>query len=313
MYLLYGEDEGRINKVVNNFIDKHPDFDVFNFEEEDTSSIILNLSSRSLFKSKSIIIIKNPDFILKKYNNQEIEEILYYLDFYNKNKQKVIFIKINGNKIDYKNPVVNWFKNEINKLFYYPLMSSDQYYKYVLSYVKTRGGTISFEDVLTFCSYIPNQTHIIDQELDKLLIRNKNIKIDLQLDFNNYKSNNIYQINNYLENMDFESLISEAIKYLSNPEDLNRLWSIFSHFFSLPYKYYVYTKAKLTISQMQEKEKIHIYKLRKASEVLNKYGIERIRNILKYLNKIELESKMYSHISKENLMLLFLIKITSEC
>ncbi|MDJ1645958.1 DNA polymerase III subunit delta [Mycoplasma phocimorsus] len=313
MYLLYGEDEGRINKVINNFIDKRPEYIVFNFEEMDSvSSFIMNLSSKTLFKSKSIIIFKNPSFIINKYNEEEISTILYYLNLYNENKDKVVFFKINSNKIDLKNPIVNWFKNEVNRMFNYPLMSMEEYYKYVADYVKLHNGKISFEDVLTFCSYVPNQTQVIDQELDKLLLRSKDIKINLDIDFNNYKSNNIYQINNYLENMDFKNLISESLKYLSNPEDLSKLWNNLSFFFTLPYKYYIYTRANWTVAQIQEKEKIHIYKLHKASEVLNKYGIEKIKNILKYLNKIEIESKIYSNVSKENLMLLFLMKITNE-
>jgi len=101
--LFYGKNEGLKNNATKNLIDKEVGYEITNYEEKeilDKSDIFFeNITSKSLFEDKKILIIKRVS-----------EKILKILEQINFEKLSDIFIVLNSDNLEKKSKLRNFFE-----------------------------------------------------------------------------------------------------------------------------------------------------------------------------------------------------------
>ena len=197
LYLLYGENEGHKNEIINEYFILKFEKNIYRYEEDEIlknyDSFVSNLLNKSFFEEKKIIIIsRGSDKILKL-----VEEIV-------NNKIEDIKLVINCGLLDKKSKIRTFFEKNKNTIcipFYADELKTLKYL--ANDFFKKKKISISQETV----------NYLIERSKgDRINLKNELIKIE---NFSNNKSKisteELLKLTNLAENYSVSELIDNCL------------------------------------------------------------------------------------------------------
>lgn len=310
-YVVYGEEEYLIERQIQKifaFYNKKAQTNINISELNSDSSFsdfLFYVENEPMFDDYGLILCDNVDILLNKSLSHK--DAQYAIKNLQINQKNIFIFKFNTNKIESDNQLMS-FILENAKNYVYKKLSEHELISWIKQYVSDRGSSIDSTAITKIVLNVPNELLVISKEIDKLIARNNIIKIDDEMDFKQYQSNDPFIVQNCLEQKNFSALYVECEKNMLIPEEANKLLYTFANFFSLPSQYFCYRKAGYSEREIQEIVKIHPFRLKKAANIISLYGMEQINNILLELAKIDIARKKYP-ITDERWLSMFIIKL----
>ncbi|QBQ07718.1 DNA polymerase III subunit delta [Spiroplasma gladiatoris] len=185
MFFIYSEDLYLINKQIEKLISKintNNDYEIYKYSLIDNSlnGIFNQINTYSLFFNKKIIIINDCWFVNetkvslnKDYNKDIIEKIIA-----NNNPDVEIIFTLNSDKFSKKLKITKTIESQMKVL---KLEKPDYNKKIEYLTKKLNNANITFDNIALnyFIDNVDDNMYLITSEIDKLILLNKHISIDL--------------------------------------------------------------------------------------------------------------------------------------
>ncbi|MGL5617671.1 MAG: DNA polymerase III subunit delta [Metamycoplasmataceae bacterium] len=285
MYFIYGEELFLIDKEIKKILKENGTEKPIFFDAESSIYDVLNeINTFSIFDDKKVIVLK--DFsLLTKSNIAYDKEIINSIN--NKNKNCILIFTFSNVK-----------PKSLSTLFQYLLdnatikevkkYSNTELSGVIQEIVKSKGGNILNINAILLSIKLPNDLNLIIREIDKLLLENKEITKDMiKNSIAKYHSNNIFEFINSLQESDASGLFRAYKERVDNGDSIVNLVSQLSNALILCSNIYSYKVGNMRIEEIADQLKIHIFRVKKADELLKTMGIEKIKKIIQMLSDLD--------------------------
>ncbi|PZW01396.1 DNA polymerase III subunit delta [Metamycoplasma auris] len=304
MYLIKGNEDYFIQEKTNEIITKESNttfdeidlikfYDFFSFDELSDA-----INNSSLFSSKKILVIKNPYiFNLKsKYTNEKsISEFIELVknSIETLNTTLIFNQEINKYDKDFLPSKAFLFIEKNAQIFDVKKIEEKNLFSYVYKMILKLGGSISNPALMLFLSSIPNNLNLIEQEIKKLLLINKNITLKMIEENIFAMSNNIdfalsEAILKWQNNSVIIKKINEQIQYGIS---INQIIAQISNILINAKSISSLIKMKLSQEDITKIINIHPYRIKLHYEFLNRIGIKKLDQLISELEAIDLSFK----------------------
>ena len=166
-------------------------------------------------------------------------------------------------------------------------------FQFVSKLISSKGGKIDSYVLHEFLSFLPNDLSLINNEIDKLLIENKNITSSMIIDNNLSLSSNIeWAFSNalikYGNIADIFRKFYEQLNFGST--GINILEQITRILYDTQYIYFL--KLELdSLEDVAQKSGINIYRVKLLDSFVIKVGYETIKKLIKSLAQLDVDIK----------------------
>ncbi|MBN4089482.1 DNA polymerase III subunit delta [Mycoplasma enhydrae] len=303
MYLIRGDEQYFINQKIDEILNAEKQaikeeidlikfYDFFSIEE-----FAETLSNLGLFSAKKVVIIKNPYFfnLKNKISKSVIDEFVQLIKQLN-NAGNCTFIfsqEIYKYDTSFSPSSAYLFVSKFSKIIEANKLEERELFAFVYKMIKQKNATISEITLANFLVNMPNNLSLIESEIDKLILVDKNISQKM-IDDNNFSMSN---------NIDFA--LTEAILKWKNPQDivkkiqeqlnygidsnqiLNQIASILINSKNIA----VLKNTKPTNDEISKVINIHPYRVKLHREFLNKIGLKKLDSLITNIAKIDVELK----------------------
>ena len=232
-----------------------------------------------------MIVINNPKIFKEKNNN----ELIKLLDKGSKEIEVVFLyfgeVKSNTNElIDYLISHASIYK--INKL------REQDVTKIIRDIVAQKNGVIENRALISLSNILPLNLRIIVNEVNKLLSQTKNITIKIVNEsIEEYFEDDTFDFVNALIEKDVNHIIKAYNKkILLEIEPINIIGQI-SSVLLITNLISDYKVQGLSLNEISQKTKIHIFRIKKSNELLIKTNGEYIKSLIKKLADLDLKIK----------------------
>ncbi|TNK82928.1 DNA polymerase III subunit delta [Mycoplasmopsis pullorum] len=306
MYLLFGEETYFINQELNNIKNN---FSKLNIEDFDNYSnlieIVNRMSSFSLFSEPKLYIFR--DFPIFNDSKAKIEGIDYFLNYLKEKNDQNEIVFIHNDTTIAKNSFTNFILANFKVIETKKIKNKDLP-KVLVDYVNACGGKLTISDALLLTEILPNDLSIIISEIDKLLLEDKNITIDIiNKSVPQYNSDDTFAFSNSIESGDFVLIWSKYKERLHEGDTILQMIGQISRLFCLASKINSFKNLDFTLLQIATYLKIHEFRIKKANNLLMKFGIRKIEEIINTLSNLEYDLKTKG-VYDEQAFEVFLIK-----
>lgn len=297
MFILFGEEHFFIKNKVEEIKQKYSNYLIVNFSFlNNLEELIETINEQNLFHNNKLIFIKNFPFFYKKIdkeNEKNITELIRIIE--NNNNNELIFIvnelsdesKINQNIFT----KYLFSKNNLN-IFKSPKLSTSDITNEIIRLVKNKEGSISLSNAMLLQSMLPNDLMIIDDEINKLLLLNKNItKAMIENSISKHYVDDVFGFSNAIDSNDFFAIWKKYLEKLSFETEISYLISQIINSFLLSQKIFFYLENKKTLEEIAQETNLNLYRVKKIYKVLKKFGIYKVQNIIKFLANLDFEIK----------------------
>ncbi len=320
MYLIRGEDSYLINQELQKIIDlkfeNQDDYSIITYNESiDLEQLSDDIFNQSLFSfKKQVIVLKNIDFFnsKKKNDNKKMNDFLQLLEKGQDNNLIFILQDIKKNDISF-NPSLAYKKIEyISKIIEIKKPSDKDVYNYIKEYILKNGGNISPTTLLDFLSMFPNDLQQIINEVDKLLLQNKNIDMLLINNSNIISSDNIeFNLSNCIlkqKSIDIIEAIDEQKKYGNGASEI---LSQISYLFYQIYCTYLLMQNTSDNEYISKTLSIHSYRIKLFMSYIKRTNKHKLKELIMLLADMDIaiKSGLLDEENALNKFILFYIEI----
>jgi DNA polymerase-3 subunit delta len=284
---LYGDNDYLINQELNSIVEEHikefGNLSIEHFSEESgISSIYGALNNSGLFGSNKLIILDSVS--VSKEISEKIEDILsasadnLVVLVEHKLDRRSVFYKYVSKNTDFK----NFSKLDINNL---P--------KWVMDYVKNRGGEISFGDTRYLIDRAGDNQLKLSNEIDKLLLFSKKIdKSSIDLLIEQSYQNNIFQLIDSV----FSGNVKRSMSIFSNlrQQKIEAPQMIVTISWQLNLIALMKLAADKNLDDISRETKQKPFVLAKSKTIASKLTLAEIKDITRKLLDIDIKSKSVS-------------------
>lgn len=285
MKLFFGEESYLINQEVSK-VKKTLDVLPTIFSEEDSlDSILLDLTTVSMFFEKKLVIIKNHSCLTNvneaKRLSSEIENLV--------DGMEIIFV-LEEVKLP-KNPLMDLIqsKGEIKEL---KKLSENNVVSTIKEIVASKGGSITNGAAIRLANKVPADLRIIVNEIEKLLMQTSSISDDvIEVSIGEYVKDDAFALANALSTNDAHAILSAYKERINADQEVGQIIGQISSVLSLSLQVDALRKQGLTNQDISDKTKIHIFRIKKASDLIAKASIEKIKTLIVKLAQLDADIK----------------------
>jgi DNA polymerase III subunit delta len=298
---LYGEDElqsGRkLAEIKNKFLEKNKEggtLFVFDFAENETKSddLLANLSSRGLFSSKKLAIVKN---ILQNKTAADAKELLSYLKREESKETTIVFWE--KEKIDKRLKLAK-FLLEKSKKQEFSFLQGAKLSGWINEEVReTSASTVSINQkaVEKLSIFVGSNLSLLSKEIEKLVSHKDKGEIsedDVDLLVKSKIDTDIFKTIDSLSRGDKKTAVKLLHDHLNAGEDPFYLLSMY--FFQFRNLLKVKPLAEKNCSQFEiaSKLKIHPYVVKKSIEQGRNFSLGKLNSLYMTLCEIDFETKI---------------------
>ncbi|MGX9357801.1 DNA polymerase III subunit delta [Mycoplasma sp. 773] len=304
MYLIKGNENFLINKKINEIINKEKtievgDIEIVKFYDFFTLEELSDaLNNNSLFLNKKIILFKNPFIfnIKNKYANSLcIDEFIKIINASLSDANLILIFTQEINKYDKSFLASRAFAfiNDNSTTINIEKISDKELFSFVYKMIKTKGGTIKDKVLIDLLSMLPHNLEIIESEIDKLLLINKDISEKMINDNNYAVSNNIdFALSEaMLKCQDTKTIIKKINEQISYGIEHNYVISQISAILLNAKTIGILKSIKLTNDEIAKMLNIHIYRVKLHYDFFNRIDINTLNQLIIDLANIDLDFK----------------------
>ncbi|NQZ66008.1 MAG: DNA polymerase III subunit delta [Mycoplasmatales bacterium] len=303
MKFIYGQEWFLIDQEVKRLI-REFDKEVITYSDgEPLDDILLDASTASMFSEGKILIIKNHPALIKKDKDTE-----NFIESVKNNHDTLIIFTFETEKLDRQNQLVKYLLKYGEPKEFKSLEEKNVIYT-IKQIVKDKGGTIDNLAAIKLSNKLPSDLRLIVNEIEKLLFENNNITAKMiDTSIGEYVKDDYFALSNALTARDSHGVISAYKAKKIAGEDVTKMISQIASSLSLALKVYAYRKQGFNNQAIAEKTKIHIYRIKKAGEILATSNSLDIRELIINLAKLEGDIKT-GKIEASNGIEVFLLKL----
>ncbi|WP_029512952.1 DNA polymerase III subunit delta [Mycoplasmopsis iners] len=299
MYLILGNEKYLIEQKIKEIQKQYPSYLFKNLYYESSNDMeIINqtICNNSLFEEAKIIVINNLPFLEKSIAKKDVFAIEQFIQNIVDNQQNIlIFTNQNIDKASQLNKNIfteTLIKQMNSQIFELQKPSQQELINFAIKYVKDNQGDIDYLSAKTLINKInPDLTTIIN-ELNKLMLYNKNItqesidKLTIETNFDDpFNFVNSFETNN------FEIIWHRYLEKEKNSVPISVLISQMSQLFTLCNQIYGYIAIGKNLEQLSSDLKINLFRLKKVNLTLKKLGINKIKHLIMALALLDEEIK----------------------
>ncbi len=299
IYLLYSSEPSyrvkQIGKIVKDSIGIADDFNCIKIDASESSieEIVFEVNSNSLTLDKKIVIASDCIFLDKdaKVKGQYNTDLL--IDYIN-NQHDVndLIISVNCNNVDTKSKIYTLIEKcgEIHTLT--ANLTGKDWEKAVHILVKKRGSEISNDALIELASRTTNDVSRGINEIDKLTLYSKNIKIeDVKILVKKPLEENVFQLTNALLKRDNkQALIIFNDLRVANVEPIT-LISLIGNAFRFVYQAKFLSKIGMSSTQIANELKTKNTRVDITLRNSGKFSLNDLSSIFEKLYKLDLQIK----------------------
>ncbi|MCK5866849.1 MAG: DNA polymerase III subunit delta [Mycoplasmataceae bacterium] len=284
MYLIYGTEPYLMDMEIKKIEKELTVSKTVYSNSEDLNDILMDAQTMSMFDSKKLIIIKNHKALSKKNNYDSFIESIQRTDavliFY-------IDTEIDSNQSD----LFNWLvKNANAKKF--TKLTPKATIPFIKDYVSNKSGDISNSAAIALSDVLPNNARLITTEIDKLLSESQTITNEMvKVSVGNYLKNDTFAFINAIAELDATAIMMTYNKKKISGEPITTLIGQISSTLSLSLLVSAYRKQGMLNKDISDKMRIHIFRIKKAGNLLNKTSSKFIRKLIVSLADLDGEIK----------------------
>ena len=251
---------------------------------EDLNDILMDAQTMSMFDSQKLIVISNHKALSKKGNYD------FFIDKIQKIDAILIFY-IDADADSNQSDLFNWlFRNAKTKK--YTKLAIRSVVPFIKDYVSNKGGDISNSAAISLSDALPNNARLITTELEKLLSENQTITNEMvRVSVGNYLKEDTFAFINAIASLDAAAIMMTYNKKKYSGEPITTLIGQISSTLSLSLSVSAYRKQGMLNKDISDKMKIHIFRIKKAGDLLNKTSSEFIRELIIELANLDGEIK----------------------
>ncbi|NQZ29541.1 MAG: DNA polymerase III subunit delta [Mycoplasmatales bacterium] len=286
MYFIYGEENFLINNEEKRIIAKIGIEPVIFDETSITSEILMELTTIPMFEDVKVVVMRDIVAFSKEAEAKKIVDILKNID----KTTKVIFVN-NNTKPKATNSLIKFLMSNAttNK---FDRLKNAKVYETIRLIVESKGGTITNKAAIAFANKVPNDLRIINNEIDKLLLGVENITIEvIEKSISTYVSEDYFALANAIIEKDAYA-IATAYKdrMFAGDEPLLLIGQIASTLL-LANKVNNYKQTGMTTREISDVTRIHIFRVKKANELLMKTNPIVLKELINDLAKLDIDIK----------------------
>jgi DNA polymerase-3 subunit delta len=289
MYFIYGEELFLIDKQIKKILKENSDAKSIFFDANSTIYEAINeINTFSIFDDKKIIIFKDF-YLLTKPNAAHDQEMINSIK--NKNENIVLIFTYPEAKPKAQTTLFKYLLKE-TKSIEVKKYTQMQLAGVIREIVSSKGGSITNIDSILLSTKLPNDLNLIIREIDKLLIEDKGItKEMIYTSISKYNSNNIFEFINSFQEGDVAGLFRSYKERVDNGEAIINLISQLSNALILCSSIHSYKALRMRVEEIAEEMKIHIFRVKKANELLKTMGFKRIEVLIQMLSELDTKIK----------------------
>ncbi len=289
MYFIYGEEQFLIDKQIKKILKHNNGVKPIFFDAETSMYEAINeVNTFSIFDDKKIIIFKDF-YLLNKSKLSDDQEIINSIKNRNNNCLLIFTYSYLVPKI--KTSLFQYLLNEA-KVIEVKKYTNQELIAVIKEIIESKGGKISNINSILLSTKLPNDLNLIIREIDKLLLEDKEITKEMILtSISKYNSNNIFDFINSFQERDASGIFRSYKEKIDNGESIINLISQLSNALILCSNIYSYKATRLMIEEIAVETKIHIFRIKKADQLLKDLGFKKIRELIHMMSDLDTNIK----------------------
>ncbi|RUO86244.1 DNA polymerase III subunit delta [Spiroplasma endosymbiont of Megaselia nigra] len=317
MFLIYGEDAFLIKMQKNKILKKiNPDNEYYlqeyNYLEDHLLSILNDANTIPMFSEKRIIMVNDSYFLTEEKiktkidNKSYLTSLMEYLTAPNPSTFIIFICPVNklSNRLKITKQML-----ALTSVLKATNLSYNELIKFIDDYITKHNGTIKQNLISKIVEYLPNNLYIIKNELEKLLLINSNITMELiENNMTKYLDTDIFKLVDDLLKNDLNSFLINYHYLQERGLNSIALLALITNSIIFTRDIIVLSALKKTPSQIAEILQIHPFRVKKISEHMHNFSINKANNIIQELFWIDYNIKK-GIIRKEISSDLYLIKL----
>ncbi|WP_342255988.1 DNA polymerase III subunit delta [Spiroplasma endosymbiont of Poecilobothrus nobilitatus] len=317
MFLIYGEDSFLIKMQKNKILkkinpDSEYDLQEYNYLEDPLLSILNDANTIPMFSEKRIIIVNDSYFLTEEKikakidNKSHLTSLMEYLAAPNPSTFIIFICPVNklSNRLKITKQML-----ALTSVLKAINLSYNELIRFIDDYIAKNNGTIKQNLIPNIVEYLPNNLYIIKNELEKLLLINLNITMDLiENNMTKYLDTDIFKLVDDLLKNDLNSFLINYHYLQERGLNSIALLGLITNSIIFTRDIIVLSALKKTPSQIAEILQIHPFRVKKISEHMHNFSINKANNIIQELFWIDYNIKK-GIIRKEISSDLYLIKL----
>ncbi|UZQ29146.1 MAG: DNA polymerase III subunit delta [Spiroplasma phoeniceum] len=317
MFLIYGEDSFLIKMQKNKILkkinpDNEYDLQEYNYLEDHLLYILNDANTIPMFSGKRIIIVNDSYFLTKEKiktkidNKSYLTSLMEYLAAPNPSTFIIFICPVNklSNCLKITKQMLS-----LTSVLKATNLSYNELIKFIDDYITKHNGTIKQNLIPKIVEYLPNNLYIIKNELKKLFLINSNITMELiENNMTKYLDTDIFKLVDDLLKNDLNSFLINYHYLQERGLNSISLLALITNSIIFIRDIIVLSALKKTPSQIAEILQINPFRVKKISEHMHNFSINKANNIIQELFWIDYNIKK-GIIRKEMSSDLYLIKL----
>ncbi|CAM9141752.1 DNA polymerase III subunit delta [Mycoplasma todarodis] len=286
MYFIYGEESFLINNEEKRIIAKFGIEPVIFDETSALSEILMELTTIPMFEDVKVVVMRDIPAFSKEAEAKKLVEMLKNVD----KTTKVIFVSNNA-KPKATNTLIKYLMSNAttNK---FDRLKNARVYETIRLIVESKGGTITNKAAIAFANKVPNDLRIINNEIDKLLLGSKDVTIEvIDKSISTYVSEDYFALANAIIEKDAYAIASAYKDRLFAGDDPLLLIGQIASTLLLANKVNNYKQTGMTTREISDVTRIHIFRIKKANELLMKTNPVVLKELINDLAKLDIDIK----------------------
>lgn len=283
MKFLYGEEDYLINLEAKKIENRFQDGIVTHYDtNDDFETILMDISTISMFAENKLIFIKNSKALentkLAQELLDEVQHAMKHID--------IVFLK-EGTKIDKKNPLVSFLLSnaDVSK---FDKIDSKNIISTIKEIVAQRGGTITNSAAIKLAAKLPDNLRLIVTEIKKLINESPNITDKMiEVSIGDYVNDDYFGLTNAITSSDEQAIVASFRDRMNHGEPITMMIGQIASILNLALLVAAYRKQGLSSQDISNELKIHIFRIKKASEMLADSSEDNIKRLLLELAELD--------------------------
>lgn len=283
MKFLYGDEDYLVNLEAKKIENRFKDGVVTHYDEaDDLEIIIMDISTISMFSENKLIFIKNSKALSDvKLGQKLLEDIQGTMDHV-----EIVFLQ-ESSKLDKKNPLISFLLSnaEVSR---YDKIDSKNIISTIKDIVNQRGGTITNSAAIKLAAKLPENLRLIVNEIKKLINESPDITDKMiEVSIGEYVNDDYFGLTNAITSGDKQGIVSAFKDRINHGEPITMMIGQIASILNLTLLVAAYRMQGLSSADISNEMKIHIFRVKKASEMLSNSSEENIKKLMLDLAELD--------------------------
>lgn len=310
IYIITGEEECFIRDKISEIIKQNGNDPIrFDGRDKDFSydAMVDSCLGNSLFSSGSLVLVEEPDFLIKKVDDKKLESVYAYVEkpVY---ETDLVFYTYQNNF----NSRLKSFKTINENAQLITLNSFD--FKNFNSYVRTRlneeGLKLNSDAIILLSNICKRSATLLNSNLEVLKLYPEQINVQVISKLCSASDDNdSFELINALTNRDISKAISTERKLLSENDSALSVIGLLASQLRYLYQIAYYVSAGKKKGEIMELCNINEYRYNKAIQTINILDKRQIIRLLSQLSDLDIKCKSDNSVSDNSRFELFILEL----